>query len=101
MKVQTPEAGGVAESLAGHDRGRLYLIVGTEGGRVLLADGAAHPAQQPKKKNVRHLRLLPLFHPEIALRIGQGKDENSNIRAALKQAAEEKQRRENSCPKTM
>ena len=37
MKVQTPEAGGVAESLAGHDRGRLYLIVGTEGGRVLLA----------------------------------------------------------------
>ena len=28
MNVQEPAAGGVAESLAGHDRGRLYLIVG-------------------------------------------------------------------------
>ena len=102
MKVQEPAAGGIAESLAGHDRGKLYLIVGVAGGRVLVADGASHTAQRPKKKNAKHLRLLPLFRLEIAERIGQGKDENSNIRAALKEAAEVKsQRRENSCPKTM
>ncbi len=101
MNVREPAAGGLAESLAGHDRGRLYLIVGVAGGRVLLADGASHKAEAPKKKNVRHLRLLPLFHPEIAERVGQGKDENSNIRAVLQRAADEKQRRENSCPKTM
>ena len=63
MNVREPAAGGLAESLAGHDRGRLYLIVGVAGGRVLLADGASHKAEAPKKKNVRHLRLLPLFHP--------------------------------------
>ncbi len=90
MKVQEPVAGGIAESLAGHDRGRLYLIVGAEGGRVLVADGAAHTAEKPKPKNRKHLRLLPLFHPEIAGRIAQGKDENSNIRAALKAAAQSK-----------
>ncbi len=102
MKVCIPAAGGIAESLAGHDRGRLYLIVGVEGARVLVADGASHPAERPKKKNGKHLRLLPCCYPAIAERIGQGKDENSNIRAALKEAAQGKHlRRENSCPKTM
>ena len=69
---------------------RLYLIVGIEGEKLLLADGKYREAANPKTKNKKHVRLLPVFHAEIAERLGLGKDENSEIRAALKAAAEER-----------
>ena len=90
MKVQNPVIGGVAQSVAGRDKGRLYLIVGAEGEKLLLADGKYRQFSKPKVKNKKHVRLLPVFHAEIAERIGLGKDENSEIRAALKAAAEER-----------
>ncbi len=90
MKVQEPELGGAAESLVGRDKGRLYLIVGMRGETLLLADGKYRAAENPKPKNRKHIRLLPRFYPEIAVRIGQGKDENSEIRAALKALAQER-----------
>lgn len=88
MKVQDPVPGGVAQSVAGRDKGRLYLIVGQEGEKLLLADGKYKPASDPKPKNRKHVRLLPVFYPEIADRIASGKDENSEIRAALIRAGE-------------
>ena len=90
MKVQIPEIGGAAQSAAGRDKGRLYLIVGLSGGELLLADGRYRPVENPKRKNGKHVRLLPAFCPEIAERIAQGKDQNSEIRAALKRLAQER-----------
>lgn len=90
MKVQDPVIGGVAQSTAGRDKGRLYLIVGMEGETLLLADGKYRKVSDPKPKNKKHVRLLPVFHAEIAERIGLGKDENSEIRAALLAAGERK-----------
>ena len=87
MKVQEPVPGGICESLAGRDKGRLYLIVAVEGESLLLADGKYRPLASPKRKNRRHVRLLPVFRPDIAERIGQGKDENSQIRSQLKALA--------------
>ena len=84
MKVSEPVVGGTAVSLAGRDKGRCYLIAGIEGERLLLTDGKAHPAAAPKRKNRRHVRLLPQFHPEIAARLGEGKVQDSAIRAVLK-----------------
>ena len=90
MKVQDPVVGGVAQSVAGRDKGRLYLIVGIEGEKLFLADGKYRAAENPKTKNRKHVRLLPVFHAEIAERIGLGKDENGEIRAALIAAGERK-----------
>ncbi len=116
MKVQEIHLGGVAQSVAGRDKGRTYLIVGQEGETLLLADGKYRKLCNPKRKNRRHVRLRPEFYPDIAERIGQGKDENSRIRAALLSAekgaacsgenplavtGETKNRRKESCPKTM
>ena len=84
MKVQEPIRGGAAQSLAGRDKGRLYLIVGVQGEWLFLSDGKYRPAETPEKKNRKHVRLLPHFHPEIAARLDEGKDENSAIREALK-----------------
>lgn len=85
MKVTIPEIGGVAESLSGRDKGRLYLIVKAEGERLYLCDGKYRTLSNPKQKNKKHVRLRPVFFPEIAERAGEGKDENSEIIAALKQ----------------
>lgn len=51
--------GRLAVSLAGHDEGTLYLVVGQEGGFVFLADGVYKTWKRPKKKNAKHIRLLP------------------------------------------
>ena len=88
MKVKTPEPGGVAESISGRDAGRLYIILGAEGERLLLSDGKYRSCFAPKKKNVKHVRLLPVFFRETAAKVAEGKDENSEIRAALKETAQ-------------
>ena len=73
MKVKTPETGGICQSLQGRDKGRYYLIVGTdEKGNVLVTDGNFKRLAQPKKKNVKHLRLLPDKAENIALKLSEG-----------------------------
>ena len=48
--------GRLAFSKAGHDKGRLYLIIGQEGERVWLADGRTRGVLSPKKKNRKHIQ---------------------------------------------
>ena len=50
MKVQIPQLGGAAQSIAGRDKGRYYLILGIEGDALLLADGKYRPIGRPKRK---------------------------------------------------
>ena len=51
--------GRYAISLAGHDRGSRYIIVRAENGFALAADGRLKKVSAPKRKNLKHLRLLP------------------------------------------
>lgn len=50
------KVGSVILSLAGHDKGRLMLVVGAEGDRIFVADGKERKLGTPKKKNARHIR---------------------------------------------
>lgn len=52
------EAGMFARSLAGHDKGKLYLISRAEGGYVYLTDGDIRPLEKPKKKKYRHIQII-------------------------------------------
>ena len=53
-------------SLAGHDAGRLYLVIGEEGGRLLLADGRGRKLDAPKRKSPKHLRGVgTCAHPAV------------------------------------
>ena len=48
----------VVVSLAGHDRGKLLLVVGVEeDGRLLLCDGKSRRLQKPKCKSPKHVRV--------------------------------------------
>ena len=53
-------------SLAGHDKGRLYLVLGEEGGRLLLADGRGRKLDAPKRKSAAHVRSVGTSaHPAV------------------------------------
>ena len=56
--------GEIVRSLAGHDRGAVFCILGFEGESLLLADGRERAVDRPKRKNRRHVALLgPFEHP--------------------------------------
>ena len=48
--------GSVVISSAGHDEGRLMVVVGADGGFVFVADGKERKLESPKKKNIKHVR---------------------------------------------
>ena len=62
-----------------------------EGEALLLTDGQYRPVSRPKRKNGKHVRLLPVFWPETRVeRPRQGKDVNSEVRARLLHLARER-----------
>ena len=49
----------IVRSLAGRDKGRLFLVVGvTDKGELLLADGKMRKGETPKKKKEKHTEPL-------------------------------------------
>ena len=78
------EPGQVVKSLAGRDKGKLYLIIGFTGGnRLLLADGRCRMVNNPKKKNPKHLQPYHNIYPEVRERIQQGSLNDHLIRNTL------------------
>ena len=47
-----------ARSIAGHDKGQLYIVVGYEDNKVCLSDGRLKRVEQPKKKNKKHIQII-------------------------------------------
>ena len=45
-----------AISLAGHDKGQMYVILNEEDEYFYLSDGALRPVQKPKKKRKKHVQ---------------------------------------------
>ena len=60
MKVLTPERGEVVQSKQGRDKGKFYVVTEVVKDGVMVADGLTRKLANPKKKNVKHLRLLPV-----------------------------------------
>lgn len=86
MRVSSPAVGGIVQSKQGRDKGRYYLIVGIEqGGLIAVTDGNFKKLATPKKKNIKHLRLLPDKAEAIALKIVEGKQVfDTEVYSALK-----------------
>ena len=86
MKVTSPAVGGICQSKQGRDKGRYYLIVGIEqGGLIAVTDGNFKKLATPKKKNIKHLRLLPDKAETIALKMIEGKQVfDTEVYSALK-----------------
>lgn len=50
------EVGRIVHSIAGHDKGRFYVVVSVTCDRVLIADGKMRKLASPKAKNPLHVR---------------------------------------------
>ncbi len=58
MQNQGCTEGQLAVSRAGHDQGRIYLIIQIDQNFALCADGDYRTYEHPKRKRISHLRLL-------------------------------------------
>ena len=78
------EKGMFARSLAGHDKGKLYIVLAAGEKRVLLTDGKYRPAEKPKSKNPAHIQpdyeQSGVFTPEAV----HPEERNAAIRKAIK-----------------
>lgn len=45
-------------SKAGHDKGRLYAVLGKQGSLLLVADGVHALIRDPKRKNEKHIQRI-------------------------------------------
>ena len=50
--------GDLVESLAGRDKGHVFLVTQVNNGRVTVVDGKVHSVTKPKVKNPKHLKQL-------------------------------------------
>ena len=51
------KTGMLAVSKAGHDKGRLYVVIKADQKYVYLADGKNRSVSQPKKKKQKHIQI--------------------------------------------
>lgn len=86
MKVSTPAVGGICQSIRGRDKDRFYIITKINAdGTVFVVDGNFKKLETPKKKNVKHLRLLPEKAESIGLKLLESKQVyDSEVYSALK-----------------
>ena len=85
MKAKPTEPGRVVISTQGHDAGRWYAVVSVLDDRnVLLCDGETRKLAKPKKKQVKHLKALPLMIQVEGKGASGGPLADSDIRKALK-----------------
>lgn len=52
------ETGALCTSLAGHDKGQVFVIIGGAGEYVSLVNGASRPLARPKKKKKKHIQMI-------------------------------------------
>ncbi len=48
----------MAESIAGHDKGQIYVLLGEEDRDYYLVNGANRLVDQPKRKRKTHVQLI-------------------------------------------
>ena len=86
MKVKEPQIGGICQSRQGRDKNRYYLIKSVNAdGTVMLVDGNFKRLATPKKKNVKHLKLLPDRAESIAEKLSDGRQVfDTEVFSALK-----------------
>jgi hypothetical protein len=57
--------GTVVLSAAGHDKNRVFAVIGLSGGEIaLIADGKLRKLEKPKKKKLKHLKLIGILEFE-------------------------------------
>ena len=71
-------------SEAGRDKGMLFFVIDTDGVYVFLANGKERKLETPKRKKLRHVRLVLRPDSSVAVKIRSGdRVLNSELRREL------------------
>ena len=83
--------GSIVLSRAGRDEGRQFVVIAeVDTEYVLISDGRTHKVEKPKKKKLKHLKLVREPAPDISERLLQGGVENHEVRKWLSDKEEER-----------
>ncbi len=86
MKIKTPEEGQLCESLQGRDKGNIYSVVQVlSDSFVLVVDGDRRKLRCPKRKNLKHLALIPENIKDYGVGLPLKETDDCRIAYALKQ----------------
>jgi len=78
-------------SVNGRDAGKRFIVIGTDNGYSLIADGKGRRYEKPKRKKNKHLELEDKADEQIAKKLLDGeKITNNEIRRFLAGYAAEK-----------
>ncbi|NLG52457.1 MAG: RNA-binding protein [Clostridiales bacterium] len=78
------DLGDIVLSLSGRDKKRLFFVLKTQSGFAWLADGRMRKIENPKKKNLKHLKLVSKSESGVSQKIRNSeKVLNSEIRRTL------------------
>ena len=81
--MKTARSSDIVFSLAGHDKGREYVVLKTDGSFAWLVDGKTRKLTNPKRKSLKHLCLGKMGSAELADALSVGKATDSEIRKEL------------------
>lgn len=79
------EVGMLAKSLAGHDTGKLYVIIKMEEEYVYLVDGTIRTVDKPKRKKKKHVQIIKEVQETIVEKIQTNQTiQNEEIKRIIK-----------------
>lgn len=83
--------GRLVRSTAGHDKDTFLVIVGVDDEEhVLLADGKLRTIEKPKRKKLKHVRVLEAFSEALnAKLVSNGLIQNAELRKFIAEATAE------------
>ena len=74
----------IIRSDAGRDRGKLFVVLETQGDYLLLADGKSRKVESPKRKKRKHVLFVAADDNRLSEKIkGEEKITNSELRRTL------------------
>ena len=77
-------ASNIVRSDAGRDKGKLFIVLETEGEYLLLADGKSRKVESPKRKKRRHVQFFAAEETRVSEKIkSKEKITNSELRRTL------------------
>lgn len=83
------QTGCLVRSLAGHDKGEIFLIIKEEAEYVSLADGKLRTMQKPKRKKKKHVQISGIRAENLAEKLVSGSTvRDEEIRYFIKRIAQ-------------
>lgn len=83
----------LVESVAGRDKGRIFVVLShIDENHVFVSDGKMRRVEKPKKKKIKHLRLLGQHSEFLESKMTEdGRVTNSDIRKELARLSEDQE----------